>query len=92
MDFVANPWSIEVNQNRSFVVSVVLIALVQSVRKSDGRICGDRALIEERSVVAKWYFRESRDILCIVSRGIARGAAFVRFSRAARDSVQIIDV
>ena len=52
LDFVVNPWSIKTKRNRSFVVSVVLIALVQSVRKSDGRICGDRALIEERSVLA----------------------------------------
>nr|CAD1831778.1 unnamed protein product [Ananas comosus var. bracteatus] len=53
LDFVANLWSIEVNQNRSFVVSEVLIALVQSVCKSDRRIYGDRTLIEERSVLAK---------------------------------------
>nr|CAD1825944.1 unnamed protein product [Ananas comosus var. bracteatus] len=52
LDFVVNPWSIVVKQNRSFVVSEVLIALVQSVRKSDGRICGDHTLIEERSVLA----------------------------------------
>jgi len=86
LDFVVNPWSIKTKRNRSFVVSVVLIALVQSVRKSDGRICGDRALIEERSVVAKRYFRKSRDILCIVSRGIARGGAFSRFSRSVKGS------
>nr|CAD1832612.1 unnamed protein product [Ananas comosus var. bracteatus] len=50
---VANPRPIEMNQNGSFVVSVVLIALVRSVHKSDRRICRDCTLIEERSVMAK---------------------------------------
>nr|CAD1842380.1 unnamed protein product [Ananas comosus var. bracteatus] len=64
MAFVANRRPNLMRQNCSFDAPVVLNAMAQSDRKSDGQICGNGIVLAKRSNVAIRKLCKSHNILC----------------------------